>query len=77
MPRTGRAAPGRRGPSAPCWPEPPRVAIGRLIEQESARLEIRRRELEDAPPSIADLAIEHLSISARPRRVLDQDLVPA
>jgi DNA-binding CsgD family transcriptional regulator len=46
--------------------------IGRLIEQESARLESRRRELEDAQALIADLATEHRSESSRPAEQGDQ-----
>src|SRR4051812_18302985 len=40
--------------------------VGRLIEQESARLESRRRELEDAQALIDELTSEQQSASARP-----------
>jgi DNA-binding CsgD family transcriptional regulator len=39
--------------------ESPQAALGRLIQQESARLETRRRELEDAQTVIAGLAAAH------------------
>ena len=49
-----------QGPTGTLVPEPPRVAIGRLIDQEAARLEARRRELEDAQAVIATYAKDHL-----------------
>jgi DNA-binding CsgD family transcriptional regulator len=42
-------------------PESPEVAIGRLVERESARLESRRRQLDDVQAVIVDLANERQS----------------
>lgn len=47
------------GRSGALVPEPPQDAIGRLIEQEAARLETRRRELVDAQAVIDTFAREH------------------
>jgi DNA-binding CsgD family transcriptional regulator len=57
-------------------PEAPRVAIGRLIEQESARLDDRRRELDDVQAVIADLASEQQSSPPRSGEFVALDVVP-
>ena len=57
-------------------PESPRVAIGRLIERESARLDIRRRELDDVQAVIADLASEHQTSPLGSGEVVALDVVP-
>lgn len=57
-------------------PESPRVAIGRLIEQETARLDTRRRELDDVQAVIADLASEHQSAPPPTGEFVALDVVP-
>jgi DNA-binding CsgD family transcriptional regulator len=41
--------------------ESPRNAIGRLVDKEEARLDLRRRELDEAREAIGDFADEHLA----------------
>jgi DNA-binding CsgD family transcriptional regulator len=63
-------------PAGALVPEAPRVAIGRLIEQESARLDDRRRELDDVQAVILELAREHQSHPPRGGDFVALDLVP-
>jgi DNA-binding CsgD family transcriptional regulator len=56
--------------------ESPNVAIGRLIAQESARLDSRRRELDDVASVIANFTDEHRGRAA-PGDVVALEVVPA
>ena len=39
----------------------PRAALSRLVDRENARLELRRRELEDAAAAVGDFSADHLA----------------
>jgi DNA-binding CsgD family transcriptional regulator len=60
----------------------PRAALSRLVDRENARLELRRREIEDAAAAVGDFSADHLAgridtFSATALDAVPAELVPA
>ena len=55
----------------------PRAALSRLVDRESARLELRRREIEDVAAAVGDFSADHLAGRIDTRHANALDAVPA
>jgi hypothetical protein len=55
----------------------PRAALSRLVDRETARLELRRREIEDAAAAVGDFSADHLAGRVDTLHATALDKVPA
>ena len=55
----------------------PRAALSRLVDRESARLDLRRRELEDVAAAVGEFSADHLAGRAGVLDPTSLDVIPA